>query len=86
ASSTTLSGISAGTIHITDEAQQQALTGQDVAQSLAGLNQQVWSGQDGDNALKPIFDKQKIQAGFEIANQLTHQIGTFVGHRQAQLD
>ncbi|WP_338859832.1 hemagglutinin repeat-containing protein [Mycetohabitans rhizoxinica] len=86
ASSTTLSGISAGTIHITDEAQQQALTGQDVAQSLAGLNQQVWSGQDGDNALKPIFDKQKIQAGFEMANQLTHQIGTFVGHRQAQLD
>ncbi|WP_338862083.1 hemagglutinin repeat-containing protein [Mycetohabitans rhizoxinica] len=86
ASSTTLSGISAGTIRITDEAQQQALTGQDVAQSLAGLNQQVWSGQDGDNALKPIFDKQKIQAGFEMANQLTHQIGTFVGHRQAQLD
>ncbi|MEJ2769488.1 hemagglutinin repeat-containing protein [Mycetohabitans sp. B46] len=86
ASSTTLSGISAGTIRITEEAQQQALTGQDVAQSLAGLNQQVWSGQDGDNALKPIFDKQKIQAGFEMVNQLTHQIGTFVGHRQAQLD
>ncbi|MCF2133970.1 MULTISPECIES: hemagglutinin repeat-containing protein [Mycetohabitans] len=86
ASSTTLSGISAGTIRITDEAQQKALTGRDVAQSLAGLNQQVRSGQDGDNALKPIFDKEKIQAGFEIANQLTHQIGTFVGHRQAQLD
>ncbi|MCG1018703.1 MULTISPECIES: hemagglutinin repeat-containing protein [Burkholderiaceae] len=86
ASSTTLSGISTGTIRITDEAQQKALTGRDVAQSLAGLNQQVRSGQDGDNALKPIFDKEKIQAGFEIANQLTHQIGTFVGHRQAQLD
>ncbi|MCG1042468.1 hemagglutinin repeat-containing protein [Mycetohabitans sp. B8] len=86
ASSTTLSGISAGAIRMTDEAQQKALTGQDVAQSLAGLNQQVWSGQDGDNALKPILDKEKIQAGFEIANQLTHQIGAFVGHRQAQLD
>ncbi|MCG1054766.1 hemagglutinin repeat-containing protein [Mycetohabitans sp. B5] len=86
ASSTTLSGIIAGTIHITDEAQQKALTGRDVAQSLAELNQQVWSGQDGNHALKPIFDKERIQAGFEIANQLTHQIGTFVGHRQAQLD
>ncbi|PPA77502.1 hypothetical protein C4E15_05635 [Achromobacter spanius] len=65
-SSTTQSGISGGTIVIRDEAGQLALTGKTAAETIASLNRDTT---DTLNALKPIFDKEKIEAGFEIASE-----------------
>ena len=33
------------------------------------------------NALKPIFDKEKIEAGFEIASEASRQVGQFLTNR-----
>ena len=59
ASSTTLSGISGGTIVIRDEAGQKALTGQTVAEVIAGLNRDT---KDTLNSLDPIFGGRKSQS------------------------
>ncbi|MCP3025199.1 hypothetical protein [Cupriavidus basilensis] len=65
-SSTTHSGISGADILITDEVGKQALTGQTVEERIASLSRGVFTGQDGANALKPIFNEKEIKAGFEI--------------------
>ncbi|MFY2610728.1 hypothetical protein [Achromobacter ruhlandii] len=64
ASSTTRSAISGGSVVIHDEAAQQDLRGMTAAKTVAALNRDTSS--DTLNALKPIFDKEKIEAGFEI--------------------
>src|SRR5690606_825154 len=61
-SSTTYSGISGAQITITDQAKQQLLTGETLDERLASLNRDVLTGQDGSNALKPIFNEREIQA------------------------
>ena len=77
-SSTTQSGISGGTIVIRDEAGQLALTGKTAAETIASLNRDTT---DTLNALKPIFDKEKIEAGFEIASEAQRQMGQFLTNR-----
>lgn len=48
---------------ITDGAKQEQLTGQTAAEAVASLNRDT---SDTVGARAPIFDKEKIQAGFEI--------------------
>ncbi|MEE9927527.1 hypothetical protein [Microvirgula aerodenitrificans] len=84
--STTYSGISGGTVVITDEAGQQARTGQSAAEAIAALNRDVSSDKDGSNMLKPIFDKDKIEAGFAIVGALQRETGTFLNNRAKEAD
>ena len=84
--STTHSGISGGTVVITDEAGQQARTGQSAAEAIAALNRDVSSDKDGSNTLKPIFDKDKIEAGFAIVGALQRETGTFLNNRAKEAD
>jgi filamentous hemagglutinin len=82
-SSTTQSGISGGTIVIRDEAGQLALTGKTAAETIASLNRDT---SDTLNALKPIFDEEKIEAGFEIASEAQRQTGQFLTNRAKEID
>ncbi|MFY2028824.1 hemagglutinin repeat-containing protein [Achromobacter xylosoxidans] len=77
--STTQSAVSAGEMVIRDEAAQQDLTGMTAVQTVAALNRDTSS--DTLNALKPIFDKEKIDAGFEIASEASRQVGQFLTNR-----
>ncbi len=86
ASSTTQSGVSAAAISITNEAQQQTLTGKDAATTVASLNREVATGKDTSNALKPIFNEQEIKAGFEIVGAFANQVGTFLNNRAKEAD
>ncbi|MFJ1299583.1 hemagglutinin repeat-containing protein [Pseudomonadota bacterium AL_CKDN230030165-1A_HGKHYDSX7] len=81
--STTESAISGGTIIIRDATAQQDLTGMTVSETIANLNRDT---SDTLNALKPIFDKEKIEAGMEIALELQKQSGTFLSNRSAEID
>ncbi|CUJ00824.1 hemagglutinin repeat-containing protein [Achromobacter xylosoxidans] len=78
-SSTTYSAISGGTVVIRDEVAQQNLTGMTAAETIASLNRDTSS--DTLNALKPIFDKEKIEAGFEIVAESQRQVGQFLTNR-----
>ncbi len=82
-SSTTQSAISGGTIIIRDEEGQRALTGKTVAETIAALNRDT---SDTLNTLKPIFDKEKIEAGFEIASEASRQLGQFLTNRAREAD
>ncbi|MCP1402818.1 hemagglutinin repeat-containing protein [Achromobacter insolitus] len=82
-SSTTQSAISGGTVVIRDEAAQQGLTGMTAAETIAALNRDT---SDTLNALKPIFDKEKIEAGFEIASEAQRQAGQFLENRAKEID
>ncbi|WP_241075338.1 hemagglutinin repeat-containing protein, partial [Achromobacter insuavis] len=81
-SSTTQSAISGGTIIIRDEEGQRALTGKTAAETIAALNRDT---SDTLNALKPIFDKEKIEAGFEIASEASRQLGQFLTNRAKEI-
>ncbi|QBG93743.1 hemagglutinin repeat-containing protein [Xanthomonas oryzae] len=80
--STTASGISGGTVVITDQAGQQAKTGQSVSDVLAALNRDVHTG-DNANGLVKGWDGQKLQqqvsAGAEITATFGQQASKFVG-------
>lgn len=80
-SSTTRSGISGANITITDEAGQQAISDKSVDERMAELNRDVFTGQDGANTLKPIFNEQEIKAGFEMVGALQRETGTFLNNR-----
>ncbi|WP_426188212.1 hemagglutinin repeat-containing protein [Ralstonia pseudosolanacearum] len=80
-SSTTVSGVSGGAIHITNGAKQQALIGKDADQTVAGLNRNVSSEVDTTGALKPIFNEKEIRTGFEITGTFISQAGTFLNNR-----
>ncbi|WP_233437046.1 hypothetical protein [Achromobacter xylosoxidans] len=84
ANSTTNSAISGGKIEIRDEAGQLALTGKTAAETIASLNRDTSS--DTLNALKPIFDKEKIEAGFEIVSEASRQTGQFLTNRAKEAD
>ncbi|GBG14020.1 D-arabinose 5-phosphate isomerase [Novimethylophilus kurashikiensis] len=84
ASSTTRSGISGGSISITNEAKQQTTTGKDAATTVATLNRDVATGKDTTDALGKIFTdqtKQNINAGFEIVGAFSQQASTFLDNR-----
>ncbi|WP_238891066.1 hemagglutinin repeat-containing protein [Achromobacter insuavis] len=83
ANSTTNSAISGGKIEIRDEAGQLALTGKTAAETIASLNRDTSS--DTLNALKPIFDKEKIEAGFAIASEASRQVGQFLTNRAREI-
>ncbi|WP_246791935.1 DUF637 domain-containing protein [Burkholderia perseverans] len=83
ADTTTRSAISGGAIQITDEAAQQQLTGQTGAEAVASISRDT---SDTSGSLAPIFDKDKIQAGFDITSQFVSQVGIFVGNRFKEAD
>ncbi|WP_080432178.1 hemagglutinin repeat-containing protein [Burkholderia ubonensis] len=83
ANSTTRSGISGGTIKITDNAKQQELTGKTADETVASVNRDT---SNTGGALAPIFDKDKIQAGFDITSQFVNEVGTFVQNRAKEAD
>ncbi len=83
ASSTTQSAIGAGRIVIRDAAAQQDLTGMTPSQTIASLNRDTAGAH---NALQPIFDKEKIEAGFEIASEASRQVGQLLANRAAEID
>jgi filamentous hemagglutinin family protein len=81
--STTQSAVSGATIAIRDEAAQQDLTGMTPAETIASLNRDT---AHTENALKPIFEKEKIEAGFEIVTALQQQAGQFLTNRAQEID
>ncbi|MDS0862682.1 hemagglutinin repeat-containing protein, partial [Burkholderia pseudomultivorans] len=83
ANSTTKSGVTGGTVTITDGAKQQQLTGETAAEAVANINRDT---SNTSSALAPIFDKDKIQAGFDITSQFINQVGTFVDNRLKEAD
>jgi filamentous hemagglutinin len=83
ASSTTRSGISGGAIEITDGDKEQQLTGKSAAEAVASINRDT---SNTGGTLAPIFDKNKVQAGFDITSQFINQVGTFVANRAAEAD
>ena len=80
-SSRTRSGISGGQITITDEGKQRQLTGESADEAVAGINRDVSSDKDGSNTLDKIFDREEIEAGFEITRQFVQNVGTFLDDR-----
>ncbi|PTU70536.1 two-partner secretion domain-containing protein [Chromobacterium haemolyticum] len=79
--STTRSGISGGKLEITNNALQQALTGQSAADAVAKLNRNVDSATDGSGKLANNFDKEQVQALFDAAAALHEQVGTFLSNK-----
>ncbi|KPC50486.1 hemagglutinin repeat-containing protein [Amantichitinum ursilacus] len=84
--SITRSGISAGSLTITDEAGQLAKTGMTAAETLASLDTTASTDKDTTGALKPIFDKTQIEAGFTVAKSLINETNTYVGNRIAEAE
>jgi filamentous hemagglutinin len=83
ASGTTKSGISGGSIIISDSAKQQQLTGQTAEATVASINRGTGNTQ---GTIAPIFDKDKIGAGFDITSQFINQAGTFLNNRAKEAD
>jgi filamentous hemagglutinin len=86
ASSVTQSGISGATVKINDDVKQQALTGQTAAETVAAINTEVSSDRDGSNKLKPIFNPQEIQAGFDITAKFVQNVGVYLEDRAKDID
>lgn len=80
-SSTTVSGISGGAIHITDGAKQQALTGKDADQTVASVNRNVSTNVDTSGSLAPIFNEKEIKMAFEITGAFIRETNTFLNNR-----
>ncbi|WP_428942349.1 hemagglutinin repeat-containing protein [Xanthomonas oryzae] len=72
--STTASGISGGTVVITDQAGQQGKTGQSVSDVLAALNRDVHTG-DSANGLVKGWDGQKLQQQVSAGAEITATFG-----------
>ncbi|WP_256676923.1 hemagglutinin repeat-containing protein, partial [Pseudomonas sp. PICF6] len=86
ASSVTRSGISGGTIVITNDAEQQKRTGKNGEQTVASLNRDVSSDRDTSNRLKPIFDEDEIRAGFEIVGAFSNEASTLLANKAKEVD
>ncbi|MCO8167527.1 polymorphic toxin-type HINT domain-containing protein [Pseudomonas sp. 21LCFQ02] len=86
ARSTTRSGISGANVTITNEAGQQALTGQTAAATIADINTDVSSEHDGSNKLKPIFDAEEIQNNFAITSTFIQNTGIYLEERAREVD
>ncbi|WP_235399585.1 hemagglutinin repeat-containing protein [Pseudomonas ogarae] len=86
ASSVTRSGISGGTIVISNDAEQQKRTGKNGEQTIASLNRDVSSDRDTTNTLKPIFDEDEIRAGFEIVGAFANEASTLLANKAKEVD
>ncbi|KTT59329.1 hypothetical protein SB8_05525 [Pseudomonas oryzihabitans] len=86
ASSTTYSGISGATITITDPDKQKVLTGQTPEQVVTSINHDVSSEHDGSNKLKPIFNAEEVQAGFEITGKFVQNVGSYLDQKARDAD
>ena len=86
ASSTTHSGISGGLLSITNDQQQQALTGMSAGQVLAELNRDVSNERDTSGKIENKFDQASIQAGFEVVGALSGQVSTFLADQARATD
>ncbi|WP_230516581.1 MULTISPECIES: hemagglutinin repeat-containing protein [unclassified Janthinobacterium] len=64
--STTRSGISGGTIVITDDAAQRAATGKGADEAIADLNRDVTTGVDSSGKIGNNFDKAALQASMDV--------------------
>ncbi|MGL4995667.1 MAG: hemagglutinin repeat-containing protein, partial [Deefgea sp.] len=82
-SSTTHSGIAAGTITITNEAQQLQLTGKTVEETLASLNRDT---SNTSGKLENNFDKAKIEEAFTVTKAFINETGTFMANRAKEAD
>ena len=72
AASTTFSAISGGAITITNDAAQKAKTGLSAAETVASLNRDT---ANAENALSPIFDKDKVQNSLDAQVAITQAFG-----------
>ncbi|MEF2269951.1 hemagglutinin repeat-containing protein [Janthinobacterium sp. LS2A] len=75
-SSTTGSGISGGTILITDAEKQQALTGKTATEMLAELNRDVSSEKDSSGALNKAWDGKKLEKETQAQMAITAAFGS----------
>ncbi|MFC4274579.1 two-partner secretion domain-containing protein [Achromobacter aloeverae] len=82
ANSSTDSAISGGTIVIRDAEGQLQLTGKTVDETIASLTRDV---SDTLDDLEPIFDRDKVLAGFEIVTTAQQQYGVYLAKRQAEI-
>jgi filamentous hemagglutinin len=91
--STTQSAISAGTVTITDDAKQQALTGKDAATTVANLKRDVVTEKDTSGALTKTWDGAKLMTDVQAQSQITqsamprlaNEIGSTMGTKADEL-
>ena len=83
ANSTTRSAISAGALTITNAAAQQQQSGQTADEAAAGISRDTSNTQA---TIAPIFNQDRIEAGFEVAGQFANQVNTFVATRMKESD
>ncbi len=85
ASSTTRSGISGGTLVITDDAAQRAATGKGAEEAVAGVNRDVTTGVDSSGKIGNNFDKAALQATMEVtaafAAAAAEKLGTYASDK-----
>ncbi|WP_128143014.1 hemagglutinin repeat-containing protein [Janthinobacterium lividum] len=83
--STTRSGISSGTLVITDDAAQRAATGKGADEAIAGLNRDVTTGVDSSGKIGNNFDKAKLQATMDVtaafAAAAAEKLGTYASEK-----
>ena len=72
-SSVTKSGISAGSIIITDEAGQQQKTGRTAEETVAAINRNVATGMDTSGRIANNFDKESVEAGMKVSQAFLQQ-------------
>jgi filamentous hemagglutinin len=93
-SGTTRSGIGAGNLLITDNAAQLALTGQGVAQTVAGINRGVVTGSDTSGRIANNFDANAANAALSVSRAFTasaapiaaNVVGSIAQQKQAAAD
>lgn len=83
ASSTTQSGVSAGSVTIRNDAKQQELTGKSAADTVASLNRDTTNTA---NSLSPIFNAEEIKADFQIVGALQRESGVFMNNRATEAE
>jgi filamentous hemagglutinin len=83
ARSTTRSAISGGALAIRDIEGQLALTVNTVEEMFALLDRDT---SNTTHALRPIFDRERVQAGLDIATEATRQAGTFLANKAKEID
>ncbi|MDN2676675.1 hemagglutinin repeat-containing protein [Janthinobacterium sp. SUN033] len=85
ASSTTRSGISGGTLVITDDAAQRAATGKGADEAISDLNRDVTTGVDSSGKIGNNFDKAALQATMDVtaafAAAAAEKLGTYASDK-----
>ena len=79
AASTTQSGISAGSITITDAVAQLRDTGSKAEQTVATLNRDVLTGKDNSGKIENTFDAQAMQAAMQATREFSERAASAIG-------